>query len=665
MIGILLCTLFLVMIVLLNNPNMLLHNGKKLETIFWNCAVNASCERRKVTLTMNMKGGVLGGGASGIGVLMCICFLLIVSVHADGHEPERNLTKELEETIAGMREEDGYRTSLLKIYQERTDVLTSEIARLKDVISDFRGESPSDSSSTLIVDVPPVTEEEKKSWYYYFFPKSRTTYFIPVNDTADAKEEKKCETFKCCSLMVVETAMDILWVAVTDPVNLAGKVSESVSKVVKDQLQVLSGILGTAITFTALNVAVYVTTKFSKICSKAKRLCGRMCDLPVPALGIDLFKRVIGWASEQKEKPALERAMEERLKSMTDAMEKIKEELKKPLPRREYMSPKCGYCGSSAHVMRDCPVKKYDDQKCHYCGEKGHIAVSCPKRKADQSTGIKPWKKNPRARVIIEKGEASGEGQEVSCSYCGKPNHTASFCLVKKKDDMSRASEDLNPFRPKQYCRICGLNNHTESNCFKNKKKLVKTCTYCGGWNHNEKECYKKVYDEQQEKGYEDRGVSTIAASSRVAQGEESGSGNAEKGESSISKKTRVYAPINFEGKRFSKCLIDTGAQANLMPAGDVTRHQFVVNKGGIKEVRGFNGSPGKILGTVMGDLQFGPDKGTKKVEFLVSPDVGEPIIGFPTLRDFGLSINCQSHEIYNESTGEAVLCSVVNAEKN
>ena len=100
------------------------------------------------------------------------------------------------------------------------------------------------------------------------------------------------------------------------------------------------------------------------------------------------------------------------------------------------------------------------------------------------------------------------------------------------------------------------------------------------------------------------------------------------------------------------------------MPASDVTRHQFVINKGGVTEVRGFNGSPGKILGTVLGELQFGPDKGTKKTEFLVSPDVGEPIIGFPTLRDFGLSINCQSHEIFNENTGEAVLCSVVSSKK-
>ena len=267
--------------------------------------------------------------------------------------------------------------------------------------------------------------------------------------------------------------------------------------------------------------------------------------------------------------------------------------------------------------------------------------------------------------MVIEEGEGSGEEQVVICSYCKKPNHTVSSCLEKRKDDMSRDTQDLNPFRMNQFCRICGMNNHTESNCFKKLKKTVKTCSHCGGWNHNEKECYKKAYDEQQRKKSKEGNVSTVGMSSQVPQGEESDSKDSTDGESSNSNKTRVYAPINFEGKRFSKCLIDTGAQANLMPASDVTRHQFVVNKGGVTEVRGFNGSPGKILGTVLGELQFGPDKGTKKTEFLVSPDVGEHIIGFPTLRDFGLSINCQSHEIFNESTGEAVLCSVVTSKKN
>ena len=545
----------------------------------------------KINLGVNFGGNLVSKRASGIGVLMCICFLLIVSVHADGHEPERNLTKELEETIAGMREEDGYRVSLLKIYQERTDVLTSEIARLRNVISDIRGESPSDSSSSLVVDVPPVTEEEQKSWYYYFFPKSRTTYFIPVNDTADAKEEKKCETFKCCSLMVVETAMDILWVAVTDPVNLAGKVSESVSKVVKDQLQVLSGILGTAITFTALNMAVYVTTKFSKICSKAKRLCGRMCDLPVPALGIDLFKQVIGWASEQKEKPALERAMEERLEAMTEAMKKIKDELKR-VPRAE-LQQKCSYCGSNVHTIKNCPLRMAEvNKECAYCGKRGHFAYECLVKKQDEEKGVKPW------QGMI--------GSWGNCRYCGRRGHKESECRVKQRDEMLRKG--------------AGPSN----------------------WQAQKPPLFPKPPKPPP------RNVNTV-----------------DNRENFDEKKRSVYAPIHLDGVKFSRCLIDTGSQVNLIPKADVTRNQFVVSKNEIQEIYGFNGTPGQILGTVSGDLKLGPNKEPKKAVFMVSSEITTPIIGFPTLRDFGLSINCQKHEIVNEQTGESVFCSVVMDEKN
>ena len=127
-----------------------------------------------------------------------------------------------------------------------------------------------------------------------------------------------------------------------------------------------------------------------------------------------------------------------------------------------------------------------------------------------------------------------------------------------------------------------------------------------------------------------------------------------------VEERKEIYAPINFEGVRFSRCLIDTGAQINLMPAFDVTKNQFIIQKGGIQEVRGFNGSPGKIVGTIKGKLQVGPEKEAKEMDFLVSPDITVPVIGFPALREFGLSIDCQNHQIYNESTGEAVLCSVI-----
>ena len=657
-----LCVLLVMVITALHNHGVSTVNGRKPEIFFWNCVGDACFERRKVVVTLRVKGGFLNGKVPGIGALVCGLLLLFAGVRADESDPKKGKWRD---EIMELKDESKKHDHQHEYLSEAVNLQMSEIAKLWDQVKEMKGEPYSPKSEIFSIDDPP-DEDGKRTWYRYFFPKERGTNLYNVNKTRGKEEEtQSCETFKCCSLLVIETAMDIIWVAVTDPINLANKVSEGVGKIVKDQLQVFSGILGTMITFTTLNVVLYAVSKFRQVYSKARKLCGRMCDLPVPALGISLFKKMLGWVAEQKDKPSLEKMVEERLQTMAAAMEKIKEELKRPIVKKDQLLPKCGYCGSNSHIMRDCPLKRYDEQKCHYCGEKGHIMISCPKRKKDMSQGMKPWKKDPRVQMVIEEGEGSGEEQVVICSYCKKPNHTVSSCLEKRKDDMSRATQDLNPFRMNQFCRICGLNNHTESNCFRRLKKTVKTCSHCGGWNHNEKECYKKAYDEQQRKKSKEGNVSTVGMSSQVPQGEESESKDPKDGEFSNSRKTRVYAPINFEGKRFSKCLIDTGAQANLMPASDVTRHQFVINKGGVTEVRGFNGSPGKILGTVLGELQFGPDKGARKTEFLVSPDVGEPIIGFPTLRDFGLSINCQSHEIFNESTGEAVLCSIVSSKKN
>ena len=90
-----------------------------------------------------------------------------------------------------------------------------------------------------------------------------------------------------------------------------------------------------------------------------------------------------------------------------------------------------------------------------------------------------------------------------------------------------------------------------------------------------------------------------------------------------------------------------------------------MVSKNDIKEIYGFNGAPGQILGTVTGNLKLGPNKEPREASFMVSSEITTPIIGFPTLREFGLSINCQKHEIVNEQTGESVFCSVVIDEKN
>ena len=48
---------------------------------------------------------------------------------------------------------------------------------------------------------------------------------------------------------------------------------------------------------------------------------------------------------------------------------------------------------------------------------------------------------------------------------------------------------------------------------------------------------------------------------------------------------------------------MDTGAQVNLMPAGEVSRHEFPYRGDGIQAVKELDESPGRIIGTVLGRL--------------------------------------------------------------
>ena len=51
--------------------------------------------------------------------------------------------------------------------------------------------------------------------------------------------------------------------------------------------------------------------------------------------------------------------------------------------------------------------------------------------------------KTLRSDVIIEKGEGSSEKQVVPCLYSGKTNHTASFYLEKKRNNMIKNNQML------------------------------------------------------------------------------------------------------------------------------------------------------------------------------------------------------------------------------
>ena len=126
-----------------------------------------------------------------------------------------------------------------------------------------------------------------------------------------------------------------------------------------------------------------------------------------------------------------------------------------------------------------------------------------------------------------------------------------------------------------------------------------------------------------------------------------------------------LYTPADIAGVRFPRCLVSTGAEANLLSMQDARKHGFEVQLGGIQKICGFNRAESLVCGALTCDLRIGPSQESRVVKFLVTTAVIEPIIGFPTLKEFNISVDCVSHELVNTNTGGVVCCSLASKPKS
>ena len=85
---------------------------------------------------------------------------------------------------------------------------------------------------------------------------------------------------------------------------------------------------------------------------------------------------------------------------------------------------------------------------------------------------------------------------------------------------------------------------------------------------------------------------------------------------------------------------------------------------GGIKKIPGFNGSSSPIDGLMDCEIRLGPSGDTKKVEFLVTPNVTIPILGCPALTELGLMMDFRERVLIDDQ-GNVVRCSAVHNLKN
>ena len=166
-------------------------------------------------------------------------------------------------------------------------------------------------------------------------------------------------------------------------------------------------------------------------------------------------------------------------------------------------------------------------------------------------------------------------------------------------------------------------------------------CSYCKGKNHTASYCLLKKQKEA--KGEGSSLMETIPKEPSKEGSSSSESNSIDQNRSSKGRRILMYTPAFLNGMKLSKCLVDTGSEVNILPAREATKHGFSVNPGGVQLIRGFNGQTGKVTGSVIVDLKFGPENGVQKAEFIVTPEVAYPILGMPALKQFHFAVDCTS----------------------
>ena len=86
-----------------------------------------------------------------------------------------------------------------------------------------------------------------------------------------------------------------------------------------------------------------------------------------------------------------------------------------------------------------------------------------------------------------------------------------------------------------------------------------------------------------------------------------------------VEDQTALHTPVWLNGVRIPRCLIDTGAEVNLISVKDAIKYGFSYDMGGIQKIKGFNGGISAVDGVMECDLRLGPCGEPKKVEFLVT----------------------------------------------
>ena len=139
--AVLLCTALAMLITYVQKRDTAVKNSGRSDIMIWNCTASVCFEKRRTDWNLRMKGGILSGRTPGIGVLVCVILLLFVDVRAD--EPNTSQKKELSKVIEELRDEDKTQVFETDLLKEKVDMQMLELARLRDLVNEMKGVTPS------------------------------------------------------------------------------------------------------------------------------------------------------------------------------------------------------------------------------------------------------------------------------------------------------------------------------------------------------------------------------------------------------------------------------------------------------------------------------------------------------------------------------------------
>ena len=198
---------------------------------------------------------------------------------------------------------------------------------------------------------------------------------------------------------------------------------------------------------------------------------------------------------------------------------------------------------------------------------------------------------------------------------------------------------------------------------------VVAACPHCGQKGHEGEVCQMRYETVQRwRRPYQGKPKQRKSPKEKSAEEQSSNRPNSNAGPSGVSvvcveDQTAFHTPVWINGVKIPQCLIDTGAEVNLISVKDAIKYGFSYSLGEIQKIRGFNGGVSAVDGTMACDMRLGPCGEPKRVEFLVTSASTISIIGCPALSELGIKMVFQERILYDD-VENVVRCSAVNVLK-